>query len=88
MSTTSATITIRTDQDTKAKAKALFGDLGMDMSTAVNAFLHQSVRENRVPFELTRDVPNAETIAAINDQITYGPFTTVEELMESLDADY
>ena len=82
------TITVRTDAETKQKAKELFSDFGMDMSTAINTFLHQSVAEQAIPFRIWKeDVPNEETLEAINDPETYGPFETVEELMEALDAD-
>ena len=82
------TITIRTDTETKEKAKELFSDFGMDMSTAINAFLHQSLTEQAIPFRIWKgDVPNKETLEAINDPVTYGPFDTVEELMGALDAD-
>lgn len=30
-------------------------------------FLRQSVREQRIPFEVKRDLPNAETVAAIKE---------------------
>ncbi|MBQ3306165.1 type II toxin-antitoxin system RelB/DinJ family antitoxin [Candidatus Saccharibacteria bacterium] len=88
MGTAVTTITVRTDAETKRKAKELFAGFGMDMSTAINAFLHQSVTERAIPFRIWKgDVPNDETLEAINDPETYGPFDTVEELMEALDAD-
>lgn len=81
---------ISIDEDIKAKAQELFADFGLDLSTAINIFLRQSVRENAIPFSIQREVPNAETIAAIEkaDQgvDVYGPFNTVDELMESLNA--
>ncbi len=32
--------------------------------TAINIFLKQAVRENRIPFEISRNTPNASTLAA------------------------
>lgn len=58
---------ISIDADIKAKAQELFSDLGIDLSTAVNIFLRQSIRENAIPFSVSRDVPNAETVAAMKE---------------------
>lgn len=55
------------DEDIKAKAQELFADFGMDLSTAVNIFLRQAVRENAIPFSISREVPNVETLAAIRE---------------------
>ncbi|MFT8592142.1 MAG: type II toxin-antitoxin system RelB/DinJ family antitoxin [Bifidobacterium sp.] len=48
MSTT--TIAIRTDEETKREAQKLFKSMGMDMSTAINMFLRQTISEHRLPF--------------------------------------
>ena len=64
MSTTT-NICVRVDTELKAQAETLFSDLGMNLSTAVTVFLRQAVRENRIPFEITRDRPNKETAAAM-----------------------
>ena len=37
----------------------------MDLSTAVNIFLRQSLRVQGVPFSITRESPNADTAAAL-----------------------
>lgn len=85
-------ITFRTNSTTKKQAQKLFSSLGLDMSTAINIFLKQSVREKSIPFEVSiREKPNAETMAAIRESYEHpenfeGPFDTVEELMESLNA--
>lgn len=46
----------------KANAIALFSALGLDLSTAITLFLSQSVREQRIPFEISLNVPNQTTI--------------------------
>lgn len=51
MAKTTANISI--DEEVKAKAQKLFADLGMDLSTAVNIFLRQAIRENAIPFNVT-----------------------------------
>jgi DNA-damage-inducible protein J len=58
-------ISIRMDADLKAKADALFAELGMNLSTAFNIFVRQSLREGRIPFDISLNQPNAETIAAM-----------------------
>ena len=58
-------VSFRIDSDLKSKADALFAQLGMNMTTAFNIFLRQSVREGRIPFDITMNTPNAETIAAM-----------------------
>ena len=53
---------ISIDADVKTQAQALFADLGLDLSTAINIFLRQSIRENCIPFTIQREVPNADTV--------------------------
>lgn len=47
-----ANINIRVDSEIKQQASELFAELGMDMSTAVNVFLRQSINKNGLPFEV------------------------------------
>ena len=58
-------ISIRMDTDLKAKADALFNELGMNISTAFNIFVRQSLREGRIPFDISLNQPNAETVQAM-----------------------
>ena len=87
---TADTANISIDEETKRKAQELFADFGMDLSTAINIFLRQAIRENAIPFSISRDVPNSETLAAMdsaeNGDDVYGPFDTVDALMEALNA--
>ena len=53
------------DSDLKAKADALFSELGMNLTTAFNIFVRQSIREGGIPFEISINQPNKETIAAV-----------------------
>ena len=67
MAGSTTNISIRMDSDLKAKADALFGELGMNLSTAClfNVFVRQSLREGRIPFDISLNQPNKETIAAM-----------------------
>lgn len=58
-------ISIRMDSELKAQADALFAELGMNLSTTFNIFVRQSIREGRIPFDISLNQPNRETIAAM-----------------------
>ena len=49
-------INIRADSEIKSKAQEIFASLGLDMTTAINLFLRQTVRQNDLPFILTTNV--------------------------------
>jgi DNA-damage-inducible protein J len=58
-------INIRLDDDLKARAEALFGELGMNMTTAVTLFIRQALLRGGIPFEVTtRHIPPAFANAA------------------------
>lgn len=83
-------VNIRMDETLKRQFDHLCNELGMNMSTAFNIFARTMVRQQKVPFEISLDVPNAETLAAIDD-VNHGrnlsrTFHSVEELMEDLNA--
>ena len=46
-------VSIRMDEDLKHQADALFEDLGLSFSGAVNVFVRQAVREGGIPFAIT-----------------------------------
>ena len=83
-------VNIRMDEQTKKEFNAFCNEIGISVSSAFNIFAKTVVREHRIPFEITTDVPNSETIAAIEKadrgEDLYGPFDTIDELMESLNA--
>ncbi|MBE6954474.1 MAG: type II toxin-antitoxin system RelB/DinJ family antitoxin [Ruminococcaceae bacterium] len=58
---------ISLDAEIKVKAQELFADFGLDLSTAVNIFLRQAIREQRIPFEVRLDVPNSATREALDE---------------------
>ncbi len=65
MAKVSTNITI--DSETKAKAQELLADLGLDLSTAVNIFLRQMVRENALPFTIKREAPERRAGGDVHD---------------------
>ena len=84
-------INIRMDSDLKQQFEAFCNDVGMTMTTAFTVFAKKAVREYRIPFEIRAEVPNAETKKAIEDARKgigmSKAFSSVEELMEDLNAD-
>ena len=67
MNGSTTNITIRMDANLKVQAEALFNELGMNLSTAFNIFVRQSLREGAIPFKIHLERPNAETIAAMEE---------------------
>jgi DNA-damage-inducible protein J len=45
-------LTIRIDENIKQEAETLFGKIGLNMSSAINVFFRQAIREQSMPFEL------------------------------------
>ena len=46
-------LNIRIDKELKEQAENFFGDLGLNMTTAFNVFVRQSLRQGKIPFELS-----------------------------------
>ncbi|MBO8415950.1 MAG: type II toxin-antitoxin system RelB/DinJ family antitoxin [Proteobacteria bacterium] len=86
--TTTASISV--DADLKARAEALFAELGLDLQTAVNIFLRQSLREDGLPFAVKLERPNKETMAAmleaerIENDPSVKSYTDLDELFADL----
>lgn len=92
MAKTTTTITI--DSNIKAQAQELLADFGLDLSTAINIFLRQTVRENAIPFSISREVPNSDTIAAMKEveemkkhPEAYKRYSSFSELLKEVEAD-
>lgn len=92
MSTNTTNISIRMDAELKQRADELFADLGLNMTTAMTMFLRQAVRRQAIPFEIARNVPNAQTLEAIKEARRIARDTSVkgydnlDELFEDLNA--
>ena len=83
-------MTLRIEPELKEQAAALFKSLGMDLSTATGIFYRQALRYQGLPFEIRLGEPNQTTYAAMDaaekSEDIYGPFDSVDDLMEALDA--
>lgn len=81
---------VRMDSDIKKQCEALYSELGMTLTTAINVFLRQSLRVGGLPFEVRLDQPNKETIAALleAERIAGDPsvkrYSDVEEALQEL----
>lgn len=79
-----ATISFRTDPKVKQQAKELYESMGLDLSTALNMFLRQSLTVNGMPFRATRENPlnvEARRQAKTHEGKT---FDSVDALMKDL----
>lgn len=61
-------LNIKIDRNLKIRADRLFGDMGMNLTTAVNVFVRQAVLEQAIPFRIHRGVENAETEASVEQR--------------------
>ena len=66
---------VRLDGDLKKQAEAIYGELGISLTTAINVFLRRSVAVGGFPFDVRLDKPNKETILALQeaDRISKDP---------------
>ena len=60
---------LRLDNDLKKQSEVLFSELGMNLTTAINVFLRQSIREGGFPFKIKLETPNKHTIAAMEEAL-------------------
>lgn len=83
-------IQVRIDSEIKKQASELFKTLGLDMSSAINLFLHQCILRGGIPFSVEVPQYNKETIEAMKEAkaIANNPnikgYDSIEELKKSL----
>lgn len=90
MANNTTNISIRMDSELKKQADLLFEELGMNITTAFNIFVRQTLREGKIPFDISINNPNKRTVAAMieaeriaNDSSIKG-YDDVEELFAEL----
>lgn len=80
------TVSFRTEKLLKEKAEAVFSDLGISTSAAINMFLKQVVRERGLPFQPS--AKNGESHAngtkLKNDNMDGAGYLALEELWDEL----
>lgn len=62
-----ATINMRVSPQVKSDAESIFASLGMTLTEAINIFLHKSVMEGGLPFDVRQSRYNAETEEAMRE---------------------
>lgn len=79
------------DKDLKNNLSKLCDELGMNVSTAFTIFAKAMVRRGGIPFEVTIDIPNSETLAAMKEveemkknSSAYKSYTNVKKMMEDI----
>lgn len=87
---TTTNFSVRMDMDLKKQCENLYGELGINLTTAINVFLRQSLRAGGFPFDVRLDQPNKETILAmleseklLNDT-SVKRYSDVEEALKEL----
>ena len=89
-----AVINVRTEPEIKAKVETLYNSMGVSLSDAINMFLYKSIDFRGLPFELCREIPNAETIAAmreaediINGRVQSKSYSSFKDMLDDALAD-
>jgi DNA-damage-inducible protein J len=78
-------LNIRVDEDLKRRAEAIFNELGMNLSTAMNLFLRSAVRCRGIPFELRVEQHSADGLTA---DWTPEHWAKVREMLADAEADF
>ena len=81
---------VRMDSDIKKQCEAMYSELGINLTTAINVFLRQLLRVGGFPFDVRMEKPNKETIAAMleAERIAHDSsvkrYSDVEEALKAL----
>jgi len=62
-----ANYNIRLDPTIKTKAEETYAEFGLNLSEAINVFLHMSIKWQGFPFEIRNPKLNAQTILAMQE---------------------
>lgn len=81
---------VRMDSDIKRQCETMYGELGINLTTAINVFLRKSLSVGGFPFDVRIDQPNKETIVAMleAERLAHDPsakrYSDVEEALKVL----
>ncbi|MCL1883466.1 MAG: type II toxin-antitoxin system RelB/DinJ family antitoxin [Defluviitaleaceae bacterium] len=62
-----ANYNIRLDPAVKAKAEETYAEFGLNLSEAINVFLHMSIKWQGFPFEIRNPKLNTQAVLAIQE---------------------
>lgn len=82
MATKSTSVLVRLEPQVKEDAEAVFDQMGLSMSTAINIFLKQVIRTNKIPFEISAVMSPKAVEDMSPDELSVG----LEESMEQMRA--
>ena len=60
-------VTMRIDEQLKSQLQELMSNLGLDMTTFFTMAAKQAVREQAIPFRVTMNAPNKDTLSAFEE---------------------
>lgn len=87
-----ASINMRVSPQVKKEAETIFAGLGMTVSEAITIFLHKSILEGGLPFEVKQPQFNEETEAALQEardimsgKIEVESYNSATEMFKALD---
>ncbi len=83
MSELTGKIQVRVNQKVKEDTEAIFEKMGISASDAIRLFYHNVLLNQGLPFEVR--IPNAETIAAMEDTEVAERFTSEDEFKDFLE---
>ncbi len=67
MANPTSAINIQVDTKTKQEATTILNDLGLSMSSAINIFLKQIIKNDGLPFEIKNHTPSKEMKKALKE---------------------
>ena len=94
MSNLTSAINVNVPTEVKEEANAIFNNLGLNMSVAINMFLKRAIYERGIPFEVKEPRPSREFIAALNEldymekhPTEYKAYNSIADLKKALESD-
>ena len=87
---TTTNFSVRIDSDIEKPCEAMYGELDINLTTAINVFLRQSLRVGGFPFDVRMEQPNKGTMSAIleAERIARDPsvkrYSNIEEALRAL----
>ena len=67
MSSITSSLNVNVNAETKKEASKVLDELGLNMTTAINIYLKQTVKHNGIPFEVKNRVPNHKRKKALKE---------------------
>ena len=87
-------VTMRIDEKLKAQLQELVSNLGLDMTTFFTMAAKQAVREQAIPFQVTMNVSNKDTLSAFEEvghmkrnPSAYKTYSSFSELLDDVSED-